>query len=358
MPRQFAACSAFMFWISSALIGSSPAHSMERNVEHSGGRKVVVGTLMYNMFHQYPGLEQRLEELSEFIDLMAERAESEYPGCGLDIVALPENAVNGNAKGSAAEVSVPLEGRVLEVMGAKAREHHCYIAVPLYLVDDQANDRYSNAVVLLDRKGAVVGTYRKYFPVAAYDRNVLEGGVTPGNEFPVFECDFGKVGVQICFDISFDDGWEALGRKGAELVLWPTQSPGQIKPAFRAMQNDYYVLTSTWRNNASLLDPTGHNIRQITGRDDVFVQQIDLDYVKLMWQPTLQDGRIFTERYGDRVGMRYSRAEDSGIFWSNDPEKTISEMVQELELELPKDLLQRNKKLHAQTRPKQSTQRQ
>ncbi|MCA9130347.1 MAG: carbon-nitrogen hydrolase family protein [Planctomycetales bacterium] len=316
-----------------------------------GGRKVVVGTLMFNMFHEYPGLDKRLEELGAFIDTMAERAELQYPGCGLDIVALPENAVNGNAKGSAAEVSVPFEGVVLEKMGAKAREHNCYIAVPLYLVDDREHDRYSNAVVLLDRSGDVVGTYRKYFPVAAYDKNVLEGGVTPGAEFPVFDCDFGKVGIQICFDISFDDGWEALGKQGAELVLWPTQSPGQIKPAFRAMQNDYYVLTSTWRNNASLLDPTGHNIRQITGGDDVFVQLIDLDYVQLMWQPKLQDGQIFTKHYGDRVGMRYSRAEDSGIFWSNDPDKSIHQMVQELELELPGDLLKRNERLHAQARP-------
>jgi len=328
----------------------SAANSAEQAVEHAGGRKVVVGTLMYNMFHEYPGLEKRLDELGSFIDTMAERAEKEYPGCGLDIVTLPENAVNGNAAGSAAEISVPLEGRVLEVMGAKAREHNCYIAVPLYLVDDRENDRYSNAVVLLDRKGNIVGTYRKYFPVAAHNRDVLEGGVTPGSEFPVFDCDFGRVGIQICFDISFDDGWEALGKKGAELVLWPTQSPGQIKPAFRAMQHDYYVLSSTWRNNASLLDPTGHNIRQITGRDGVFVHQIDLDYVQLMWQPKLQDGRIFTRKYGDHVGMRYSRAEDSGIFWSNDPQKTISQMVQELALELPKDLLQRNEKLHAQTR--------
>lgn len=326
------------------------AKSEEPSIEHSGGRKVVVGTLMYNMFHEYPGLEKRLEELAGYVDTMAARAEKEYPGCGLDIVALPENAVNGNARGLAAEISLPIEGRVLEVMGAKAREHNCYIAVPLYLVDSRENDRYSNAVVLLNRKGSVVGTYRKYFPVAALDQNVLEGGVTPGNEFPVFDCDFGRVGIQICFDISFDDGWKELGKKGAELVLWPTQSPGQIKPAFRAMQNNYYILSSTWRNNASLLDPTGHNIRQITGKDDVFVHQIDLDYVQLMWQPKLQDGRIFTEKYGKRVGMRYSRAEDSGIFWSNDPQKSIFEMVQELDLELPEQMLQRNQKLHAAAR--------
>lgn len=333
------------------LCDSVCSFAQEPSAKQQGGRKVVVGTLMYNMFHQYPGLDQRLEELCKFIDTMAQRADTQYPGSGLDIVALPEMAINGNAKGTAAEISVPIRGRVLDVLGAKAREHSCYIAVPLYLVDDRAKNLYSNAVVLLDRKGGIAGTYRKYFPVAAHEQDVLEGGVTPGSEFPVFQCDFGRVGIQICFDISFDAGWEALGKQGAELVIWPTQSPGQIKPAFRAMQNDYFVLSSTWRNNASLLDPTGHNIRQITGGDDVFVHQIDLDYVQLMWQPKLQDGKIFTDRYGDRVGFRYSRAEDSGIFWSNDPQHSISQMVKELDLELPQDLLKRNRTLHEKLRP-------
>jgi len=326
---------------------SAAAESAKRK---PGPRKVLVGTLMYNMFHEYPGPKRRLEELGRFIDQMAEEAKSKYPGRQLDIAALPEMAVNGNAKGSAAETSLALEGPVLEAMGAKAREHGCYIAVPLYLVDDRKKDSYSNAVVLLDRQGAVVGTYRKVFPVAGRDQQVLEGGVTPGNEFPVFDCDFGRVGFQICFDISFDEGWEALGRKGAELVIWPTQSPGRIKPAFRAMRNNYFVLTSTWRNNASLLDPTGHRIREITGPDGIFVEQIDLDYVLLTWQPTLKDGKILTEKYGGGVGYRYSRAEDSGIFWSNDASKPIIEMVRELDLEFPADLLNRSRLLHAKFR--------
>ena len=197
-----------------------------------GPRKVIVGTSMYNMFHAYPGLDERLEELGELIDQMAERAAKKYPGAGLDIAALPEVAVNGNAKGPASEVSVPLEGAVLDRMGAKARQHRCYVVVPLYLVDDREKDLFSNAAVLLDRQGKVTGVYRKVFPVASRGEEVLEGGVTPGRDFPVFDCDFGRVAIQICFDFAFDEGWEVLQRRGAELVIWSTQSPGQIRPAY------------------------------------------------------------------------------------------------------------------------------
>jgi predicted amidohydrolase len=326
-------------WICSSRLSAQERSEAGRG---TGPRKVVVGTSMYNMFHAYPGVEKRLEELCGIVDQMAAQAARAYPGARLDIAALPEMAVNGNAKGTAADVSLPLEGIVLETMAAKARAHACYLVVPLYLVDDAQAGLYSNAAVLLDRQGDVVGIYRKVFPVADRD-NVLEGGVTPGDAFPVFDCDFGRVGIQICFDMEYDEGWEELGRQGAELVIWPTQSPGQIRPAMRARENEYFVLSSTWRNNASLLDPTGHVVREIRGADGVFVEQIDLDYVHIGWQPRLKNGQAFDEKYGQRAGYRYSEAEDGGIFWSNDPAMPIAEMVRELGLELRADCLKRNR---------------
>jgi hypothetical protein len=176
--------------------------------------------------------------------------------------------------------------------------------------------------------------------------------VTPGTKFPVFECDFGRVGFQICFDVNFDEGWATLGRKGAELVIFPSQTPVQIRPAGHALRNNYYVLTSTWRTDASLIDPTGHLIREVTGeKEGVFVEQIDLDFVVLHWQRTLRDGKAFTEKYGDRVGFRYSRADDSVIYWSNDPDKPIREMVRELNLEYKADQLKRNREVQAKLRP-------
>lgn len=319
-------------------------------VSEEGPRKVIVGTSMYNMFRQYPGLEERLRELGELIDQMASGAAEKYSGCRLDIAALPEVAVNGGLEGQAADVSFPLEGPVLDAMAAKARQHDCYVLVPLYLVDDRDKNLYSNAAVLLDRGGHVTGIYRKVFPCGSGDSDKLEGGVIPGKELPVFHCDFGRVGIQICFDMAFDTGWQVLGRKGAELVIWTTQSPGQVRASYRALQNKCFVLTSTWRNNASLFDPTGHMIREIREPERVFVEQIDLSYILLKWQPALRNGTAFDEKYGDRAGYRYSEAGDGGIFWSNAPDKPILEMVRELDLELPAQVIERDRKLQDKLR--------
>src|SRR6266851_75665 len=171
-------------------------------------RKVVVGTAMYAMWGEYPGVEQRLEVLGEIIDEMARKAVEKYPGSRLDLVALPEDAVCGGRKGSAAERSVPLEGPVLEKMAAKARQHRCCIVVPLFMLDNRERSLCTNAAALLDRDGKLAGIYRKVHPVAPQSSDVLEDGVAPGEAFPVFPCDFGRLGSQICFDIEFDDGWE------------------------------------------------------------------------------------------------------------------------------------------------------
>ncbi len=318
----------------------------ERN---AGPRKILVGTAMHNMFCPYPGLQTRLEELAGLVDRMAEEAAARYSGARLDIAALPEMAVNGGRKGSAAEVSEPLEGPVLDVLGAKAREHLCHIVVPLYLADDREQDRYSNAAALLGREGQVIGIYRKVFAVIDRGAETAEGGITPGSEFPVFDCDFGRVGIQICYDMAFDEGWEALRRKGTELIVWTTQWPGQIHPSSRALRGRCYVVSSTWRNNASLLDPTGTLLLEIR-EDGVFVEQIDLDYALLSWHPVLRNGAAFDERFGTRAGYRYSETEDWGIFWSNDPSTPIAEMVRELGLETREAEMERVRKVQDRLR--------
>jgi len=308
-------------------------------------RKIVVGTSMYAMWGEYPGLERRLEALCEIVDEMAAKAAEEYPGAGLDLVVLPEDAVCGGRTGSAAERSVPLDGPVLETMGAKARQYGTYIVTPMSMVEDAAQGVYGNVAVLLDRNGEVAGVYRKVHPVARRTSNVLEDGVTPGRDFPVLSCDFGRLGIQICFDIRFDDGWETLARKGAEIVVWPSQSPQIVRPAIRAVRHRYYIVSSTWRNNASIFEPTGLIAGQIREPERVLVRQIDLSYVLLTWQPELLNGKAMTEQYGDRVGYHYSEAEDLGLFWSNDPQKPIRQMVREMDLEESDALGERNRKL-------------
>jgi hypothetical protein len=129
-------------------------------------------------------------------------------------------------------------------------------------------------------------------------------------------------------------------------VAWPTQSPQTAEPAFRAKQNRFYIVSSTWRNNASIFEPTGRITSQVKPPEQVLVQEIDLSYALLPWSGKLRNGEALRAKYGDRVGFRYYEAEDRGIFWSNDPSTTIGQMVRSIGVTEEEDELQRIQKLY------------
>ena len=292
-------------------------------------RKVIVDTAMHAFWGSYPGLRNRLGQLAGIVDQMAAQARKKY-GRGLDLAVLPETAITGEAGEDALARSVSYNGPVQDVFCGKAREHKCYIVVPTYLLDSPEKKLCSNAALLVGRQGEVVGIYRKIHLVVSLDRGTMEGGATPGDALPVFNCDFGKLGIQICYDMAFADGWAELARRGAELIAWPTQSPQTSQPAFRARQQRCYIVSSTWRHNASIFEPTGKIAAQITPPQSILVEELDLSYAILPWSSKLRNGEALKQAYGDRVGFHYYEDEDLGIFWSNDPGITVGEMVRSI----------------------------
>jgi len=298
-------------------------------------RKVVVATSMA----RFAGtLEERTSRGVEVVEAMA--AEAARMGKGLDLCILPEYAICAGKSKFGKQQAVPLEGAVSDTLGGVARKHHTYLIVPMIMREGDGSGRASNAAVLFGRDGKVAGIYRKVHVVAdlaVKDRaESLEGGLTPGSETPVFNCDFGKLGIQICWDNCYPDGWKKLADQGAEIVAWPTASPANIRAAYYAQQHSYYVASATPRDNAAIYNPTGMYSGQVIsegqGWGKVLVREIDLSYAILGWTAPLEDGASLSRKYGDRVGYQYSPREDEGLFWSNDPHMTIGQMVRDLGL--------------------------
>lgn len=294
--------------------------------EPSAPRKVIVGTVIQSL-SGFRNQEQRIQEIEDNLDKLARQAQEKYATPRLDIVILPEEILTLGGGRSPAERAVKLNGPEVQRIRTKASQLRSYVVLPLTLAEEDGT--YTNAAVLIDRKGKTTGVYRKFHPVAPYDSDVLEGGITPGSHFPVFDCDFGKVGIQICWDMSYEDGWQALAKQGAELIALPTASPQTVRPAAYALQGRCYVVTATPRNNASIFNPVGKISAQVEAKG-VLVHQVDLSYARLHWSPTLRNGKSFSDKYGDRAGYHYYEAEDTGLFWSNDPQTPIAEMVAEL----------------------------
>ncbi len=217
----------------------------------------------------------------------------------------------------------------------------------------KAGKKYANAAVLFDRRGSVAGIYRKMHPVALVGKDDLEGGVTPGGATPVFACDFGKLGVQICWDIQFDDGWQALANAAPEIVAWPSASPAKALPAARARAG--IAISSSrvpWRDNATIFEPTGLVAAQVRGANRILVHELDLSFAILGWSEGLRNGEALREKYGSRVGFHYEGSEDMGLFWSNDPATPIGAMVRSIGGEELDAQLARNRRLQNAARQK------
>jgi predicted amidohydrolase len=292
-------------------------------------RKVTVATAQLDFSGS---VKERLTTLRRGVEEAAQKASEK--GKQLDLVVFPEFALQREGGRSAVEQALSLDDPDIRQLGEMVREHRAWVVVPMTLREEGTELRCSNAAVLFDRAGRVAGIFRKVHPMLDSDGR-FEAGVTPGDAYPVFECDFGRLGILICWDMSYAEAWSELASAGAEIVALPSASPQTLRPAAEALRHHYHVVTSTQRDNATLFDPIGRTAAQVT-EAGMLVHEIDLSYAILHWTETLQEGRALTERYGARAGGVYSPREDTGIFWSNDPKITIGEMMRELGLrEMP-----------------------
>jgi len=158
------------------------------------------------------------------------------------LVIFPECALTGYAY-NALEEAIPfaekIDGASSEAIAAACQQTRAYALVGFI---ESADDNFYNAAMLVGPEG-VVGGYRKvHLPFIGIDR-FLNPGDRP---FQVFELPFGKVGVNICYDISFPEPARVLKLMGAELIAlitnWPTaawRSP-QFVANTRALENHVF----------------------------------------------------------------------------------------------------------------------
>ncbi len=312
-------------WADVSPAESSPAGNSRSN---SLPRKVIVGTEVsgYDVILTFP-LEMRFQRMDELVDAMEAQTKLSYPGKRLDLAVLTEYFMSRPGK-TLAERAVRLED-VKARISACAKQHGCYLVVPMVFREEGTPVSYTNVAVLVDRQGGIAGIYRKVHPCSDLKGELLEDGMVPGKNFPVFDCDFGRVGIQICYDIFFPDGWAALAKQGAEIIALPSETPETVRPSMYAEQHRYYVVSATPRDHAAVYSPLGV-IEAQTTQEGVMVHQIDLSFAILEWEEGLDGGKGLTRRFGDKVGYNYYSDEDTGIFWSNDPSVPIGKMLDAL----------------------------
>lgn len=156
-----------------------------------------------------------------------------------DLVVLPETLTYYASQRSFAEVAEPIPGPSTNYFGRLAKQHDLYIVAGLVERDQHL---IYNVAVLIGPDGNVVGTYRK----TTLPRGEIERGITPGDEYPVFETRFGKVGMMVCYDGFFPEVARELTHRGAEVIAWPVWGCNPLLASARACENHVYLVSSTY----------------------------------------------------------------------------------------------------------------
>ena len=199
-----------------------------------------------------------------------------------DIVCLGEGITLIGHNADFSSLAEPIPGPTTQRLGAKARQHKMYIVAGVYERDGEV---LYNTAVLVDRQGNVAGKYRKvYLP-----REEIEGGLTPGNSYPVFETDFGRIGMMICWDSQYADPARALAAQGAEIIFLPIWGGYSKLMQARALENHVYLVTAGYDCETAVYNPLGEALHST--RDSGVLKTVAIDLSQRFIEPWLGDMR-------------------------------------------------------------------
>jgi predicted amidohydrolase len=228
------------------------------------------------------------ENLERFAKLIAEAASQKA-----DIVCLPEGITAVGTGKKYADVAESIPGPSTEFLGQSARRHKLYVVAGLYERDGRV---VYNTSVLIGRDGRLVGKYRK----VCLPREEIDGGMTPGKDYPVFDTDFGRVAMMICWDVSYPEVARELAARGAEVIFLPIAGGNETLARARAIENQLYLVASGYDFKTAIYNKAGETVAVADREPLVLVTEVDLNE-RLLW-PWLGDWRARIWREGPARG--------------------------------------------------------
>jgi len=132
----------------------------------------------------------------------------------------------------------------------RAARYNTYITCSVRQLDAEGL-RY-NTGLLINRQGKIQNTFHKCHLTIGE----IEGGLVLGDDLAVFDTDFGKVGIQICWDHFFPESTRILTMKGAELICVPTHGFQLERSVARAVENGvFFAFAYTHRSGTMIVGP-------------------------------------------------------------------------------------------------------
>ena len=189
-------------------------------------------------------------------------------------------------------------GPVWQQLSGYAKQYGIYL-IGGSMPEKDAEGNVYNTSYIFDREGKQIGKHRK---VHLFDIDVKGGQtfkesdtLTAGDSDTVFDTEFGKIGVMLCFDIRFPELSRMMVNDGAKVIFVPaafnmTTGPAHWELSFRtrALDNQIYMVGCaparditagyiSW-GHSIVTDPWGRVIDMLDEKKGILLAELDMDY--------------------------------------------------------------------------------
>lgn len=189
-------------------------------------------------------------------------------------------------------------GPVWQQLSGYAKQYGIYL-IGGSMPEKDAEGNVYNTSYIFDREGKQIGKHRK---VHLFDIDVKGGQtfkesdtLTAGDSDTVFDTEFGKIGVMLCFDIRFPELSRMMVNDGARIVFVPaafnmTTGPAHWELSFRtrALDNQIYMVGCAPARDVSagyiswghsiVTDPWGRVTDMLDEKKGILLAELDMDY--------------------------------------------------------------------------------
>ena len=218
-----------------------------------------------------------------------------------DIACLPEMWNCPYVGDRFKDYAEPDGGTVWQACSAMARKYKLYLCAGT-VAELGEDGRIYNTAYVFDRDGNQIHKYRKMHMFDIYSPDgkpvfLESASLGAGNTISTFETEWGKMGMQVCFDIRFPELSRIMAIEGAKVIITPatfsmTTGPchWQISFQARAMENQVFMVGSaparapetgytSW-SHSIVCDPWGRVLTLMDENEGASITELDLALIE------------------------------------------------------------------------------
>ncbi|WP_407272019.1 carbon-nitrogen hydrolase family protein [Radiobacillus sp. PE A8.2] len=256
-----------------------------------------------------------------------------------DLIVLPENCdmpINF-PKADRREFYKVRGNRILDWLSDVAKEHNCYIAYSATRY--MGEDTWLNSTQLIDRQGEIKGTYNKNFPTIGENKS----GILSGKDITVVDCDFGRVGLTICFDLNFEQIREKYANAKPDVIVFSSTYHGGMMQEYWAYScRTHFVGSIGNKVHSPILSPVGQEIASTTNYHTFVTTTVNLDCEVIHIDNHRKKFNEMKKKYGPKIKISDPGYLGAVLVSSETDEFSVEDLIKEYGLELVDDYFNRS----------------